>query len=78
MNNCDLNKTINKLQNIKDSNPLIFKLWNSNLIIKYNSLMKSIENCDKFLNLIEEKQINIRNINQNNILTLTLFLNTMT
>ena len=78
MNNRDLNKTIHKLQNIKDSNPLIFKLWNSNLIIKYNSLMKSIENCDKFLNLIEEKQINIRNINQNNILTLTLFLNTMT
>lgn len=78
MDNFDLNNTIKKLQNIKNINPLIYKLWQSSLIVKYNSLIKTIENCDVFLKLIEENKINIRNINENNILTLTLFLNTMT
>ena len=78
MDNFNLNNTIKKLQNIKNINPLIYKLWQSSLIVKYNSLIKTIENCDVFLKLIEENKINIRNINENNILTLTLFLNTMT
>jgi len=78
MNNCDLNIVLDKLENIKNVNPLIFKLWKSNLIIKYNSLLKSINNCNNFLKLFEENKINISNINENNILTLTLFLNGMT
>ena len=78
MDNYDLNETINKLQKIKEINPLVYKLWQSNIIIKYNSLIKSINNCNKFLTLVENKKINISQVNQNNIMTLVLFLNTMT
>ena len=78
MDNYDLNEKINKLQKIKEINPLVYNLWKSNIIIKYNSLIKSINNCNNFLTLVEDKKINITDINENNIMTLVLFLNTMT
>tara|TARA_B100001093_G_scaffold182379_1_gene174982 strand:+ start:5076 stop:5312 length:237 start_codon:yes stop_codon:yes gene_type:complete len=78
MDNYDLNETINKLQKIKEINPIVYKLWKSNIIIKYNSLIKSINNCNNFLTLVENKKINITQVNENNIMTLVLFLNTMT
>tara|TARA_X000000950_G_scaffold254259_1_gene317898 strand:+ start:555 stop:791 length:237 start_codon:yes stop_codon:yes gene_type:complete len=78
MNNYDLNDTLEKLESIKEVNPLVFKLWKSNIIIKYKSLIKSIDNCHNFLQLFQENKINLKDINENNILTLTLFLNGMT
>ena len=78
MDNYDLNETINKLQKIKEINPLVYKLWQSNIIIKYNSLIKSINDCNNFITLVENKKINISQVNENNIMTLVLFLNTMT
>jgi len=78
MNNYDLNDTLEKLESIKEVNPLVFKLWKSNIIIKYKSLIKSIDNCNNFLQLFQENKINLKDINENNILTLTLFLNGMT
>ena len=38
------NEIIHKLDNIKEKNPNLYKLWNSILNIKYNSLLKTLKN----------------------------------
>jgi len=43
------NEIIHKLDNIKEKNPNLHKLWHSILNIKYNSLLKTIKECEVML-----------------------------
>ena len=40
---------IHKLDTIKNKNPNLHKLWHSLLTIKYNSLLKTINECEIML-----------------------------
>ena len=62
------NEIIDKLDNLKDKNPNLHKLWYSILTIKYNSLLKTIKECEVML----DKQDSITNNNLENFISFLL------
>lgn len=62
------NEIINKLNNIKNNNPNLHKLWHSILTTKYNSLLKTINECEVMLS----KEQSVNNDNLENFISFLL------
>ena len=58
----------NRLQNIKETHPHIFYMWNTYLIKKLDSLNSLLIECDKILQSIENNEID--DLDEGNILTI--------
>ena len=54
------NEIIDKLDNIKEKNPNLHKLWHTILTVKYNSLLKTINECEVMLST--EQSVNNDNL----------------
>ncbi len=54
------NEIIDKLDNIKYNNPNLHKLWHTILTVKYNSLLKTINECEVMLS--NEQSVNNDNL----------------
>ena len=61
------NEIIDKLDNIKGNNPNLHKLWYTILTVKYNSLLKTINECEVMLS-------NEQSVNNNNLENFISFL----
>lgn len=62
------NEIINKLDSIKNNNPNLHKLWHCILTTKYNSLLKTINECEVMLS----KEQSVNNDNLENFISFLL------
>ena len=58
----------NRLQNIKETHPHIFCMWNTYLLKKLDSLNNLLIECDKMLQTIENDEID--DLDEESILTI--------
>ena len=61
------NEIIDKLDSIKEKNPNLHRLWHTILTVKYNSLLKTINECEVMLS-------NKQSVNNDNLENFISFL----
>lgn len=71
--NDNIQETLNKLENYKETHPNLYVLWREYIKKKVDNLNYTISSCNNIINLINDTGVNDLNINT--ILTLILIMN---